>query len=55
MNDNNHRDEIVLVTAGSNYSTAKEATREMAAAEAQRTALIEQIDLRLVPDRDGRQ
>jgi len=55
MNDNNHRHEIVLVTAGSNYSTAKEATREMAAAEAQRTGLIEQVDLRLVPDRDGRQ
>src|ERR1700758_2463447 len=33
MDDKNHRDEIVLVTAGSNYSTAKEATREMAAAE----------------------
>jgi ABC-type enterobactin transport system permease subunit len=44
-----------IVAAGSNYSTAKEATCEMAAAEAQRTALIEQIDLRLVPDRDGRQ
>ena len=44
-----------IVAAGSNYSTAKEATREMAAAEAQRRALIERIDLRLVPDRDGRQ
>jgi hypoxanthine-guanine phosphoribosyltransferase len=43
-----------IVAAGSNYSTAKEATRELTAAEARRTALIDQIDLRLVPDRDGR-
>jgi hypothetical protein len=43
-----------IVAAGSNYSTAKEATRELTAAEARRTALIEQIDLRLIPDRDGR-
>ena len=41
-----------LVTAGSNRSTAKEAARERTAAEAKRTALIEQLDLRLVPHRD---
>jgi hypothetical protein len=41
-----------LVTAGSNRSTAKEAARERTAAEAKRTALIEQPDLRLVPHRD---
>ena len=44
-----------IVAAGSNRSTAKEATHELAAAEAKRAALIEQIDLRLVSDRDGRQ
>jgi uncharacterized protein YjaG (DUF416 family) len=44
-----------IVAAGSNHSTAKEATRQLTAAEAKRTALIEQMDLRLVPDRDGRQ
>jgi hypothetical protein len=44
-----------IVVAGSNFSTAKEATRELTAAEAKRTALIEQMDLRLVPDRDDRQ
>jgi hypothetical protein len=37
-----------IVTAGSNRSTAIEATHELTAAEAKRTALIEQIDLRLV-------
>jgi uncharacterized membrane protein len=42
-----------IVVAGSNRSTAQEATHELAAAEAKRTALIEQMDLRLVPDRDG--
>ena len=41
-----------IVTAGSNHSTAKQAARELTAAEAKRTALIEQIDLRLVPQRD---
>jgi len=41
--------------AGSNRSTAKEAMHELAAAEAKRAALIGQIDLRLVSDRDGRQ
>jgi len=44
-----------IVAAGSNRSTAKEATHELAAAEAKRAALIGQIDLRLVSDRDGRQ
>jgi hypothetical protein len=44
-----------IVAAGSNHSTTKEATRELTAAEAKRTALIGQLDLRLVPDRDVRQ
>jgi hypothetical protein len=38
-----------IVIAGSNRSTAQEATHELTAVEAKRTALIEQIDLRLVP------
>jgi hypothetical protein len=42
-----------IVAVGSNRSTAKEATHELTAAEAKRTALIGQIDLRLVSDRDG--
>jgi hypothetical protein len=46
---------ITMATAGSNRSTAKEATHEVATAEAKRAALIEQIDLRLVSNRDGRQ
>src|SRR5487761_1659699 len=37
-----------IVVAGSNDSTAKEATREIAAAEASRAALIGQIELRAV-------
>jgi hypothetical protein len=37
-----------IVAAGSNGSTAKEASAEMVAAEAQRAALIGQIELRLV-------
>ena len=41
-----------IVAAGSNRSTAKEAMYELTVAEAKRTALIGQIDLRLVPDRD---
>jgi hypothetical protein len=41
-----------IVAAGSNQSTAKEAMHELTEAEAKRTALIEQIDLRLVPNRD---
>jgi hypoxanthine-guanine phosphoribosyltransferase len=44
-----------IVAAGSNRSTAKEATHELAAAEAQRAMLIGQIDLRLVPSRDNLQ
>ena len=39
-----------IVAAGSNRSTAKEAVHELTTAEAKRKALIEQIDLRLVPD-----
>jgi hypothetical protein len=42
-----------IVAAGSNRSTAIEAMHELTAAEAKRAALIGQIDLRLVPDRDG--
>jgi hypothetical protein len=42
-----------IVAAGSNHSTAKEAARELTAAEAKRTALIEQIDLRLVTGSDN--
>ena len=42
-----------IVAAGSSRSTAKEATHELAAAEAQRAALIGQLNLRLVPERDG--
>ena len=44
-----------IVVAGSNRSTAQAATQELAAAEAKRTAFIGQINLRVVPDRDGRQ
>jgi predicted acylesterase/phospholipase RssA len=44
-----------IVAAGSSHSTAKEATHELTAAEAKRTALIGHIDLRLVSDRDGPQ
>jgi hypothetical protein len=44
-----------IVAAGSNRTTAQEATHELTAVEAKRTALIGQLDLRLVPDRDGRQ
>jgi hypothetical protein len=42
-----------IVAAGSSGSTAKEATNELAKAEAKRTTLIEQLNLRLIPDRDG--
>jgi hypothetical protein len=38
-----------IVVWGSNGSTAKEAARELAAAEADRAALIETINLRVVP------
>jgi hypothetical protein len=41
-----------IVAAGSNRSTAKEAMYELTLVEAKRTALIGQIDLRLVPNRD---
>jgi len=41
-----------IVAAGSSHSTAKEATHELSAAEAKRTALIGQIELRLVSDGD---
>jgi hypothetical protein len=39
-----------IVTVGSNHSTAKEAAHDLIAAEAKRASLIEQLDLRLVPD-----
>jgi hypothetical protein len=42
-----------IVAAGSSGSTAKEATHELSEAEAKRATLIEQLTLRLVPDRDG--
>jgi hypothetical protein len=41
-----------IVAAGSNRSTAQEAAHELTAAEAKRTALIEQTDLRIVRDPD---
>jgi len=41
-----------IVAAGSSHSTAKEATHELSMAEAKRTALIGQIELRLVSDGD---
>ena len=41
-----------IVAAGSSHSTAKETTHELTAAEAKRTALIGQIDLRLVSEHD---
>ncbi len=44
-----------IVAVGSNRSTAIEATHELTAAETERKALIEQIDLRLVSDRDDLQ
>ena len=37
-----------IVAWGSNTSTAKEATKELAAAESERAALIEQINPRVV-------
>lgn len=42
-----------IVAAGSNRSTAKEAAHELGAAETTRKALIEQIDLRLLPGGEG--
>lgn len=41
-----------FVAVGSNRSTAKEALGELTALDAKRAALIEQLDLRIVPDRD---
>ena len=40
-----------IVMWGSNDSTAKEAAKELAAAEAERAALIESIELRMVAER----
>jgi hypothetical protein len=37
-----------IVVWGSNNSTAKEATKEIAAAESKRLTLIEQIDPRII-------
>jgi hypothetical protein len=42
-----------IVAAGSNRSTAKEAAHEISALEARRATLIGQLNLRIVPDRDG--
>jgi hypoxanthine-guanine phosphoribosyltransferase len=42
-----------IVAAGSSSSTAKEATQELAEAESKRATLIEQLNLRLVPDCAG--
>ena len=42
-----------IVAAGSNRSTAKEATHELAAVESKRAVLIGQMDLRLVPEHGG--
>jgi L-serine deaminase len=42
-----------IVIAGSNRSTAKEAAHELAAAEADRAALIGGLELRLVRHRDS--
>jgi hypothetical protein len=39
-----------IVAWGANNSTAKETATELAAAEAERAALIETIDLRLIPE-----
>jgi hypothetical protein len=41
-----------IVAVGSNRSTSKEALHELTALEAQRATLIEQLDLRIIPDRD---
>jgi hypothetical protein len=42
-----------IVAAGSNRSTARAVTDELTALEAKRATLIGQLELRLVPDRDG--
>jgi hypothetical protein len=41
-----------VVTLGSNSSTAKEASAQLAAAEAERAELIGSIELHVVGDRD---
>ena len=41
-----------IVVAGSNRSSAKEAAHELMTLEKQRSMLIGQLDLRLVPDRE---
>jgi hypothetical protein len=41
-----------IVAAGSNRSTAKEATMELIATQARRAELISQLDLRVVSDRE---
>jgi len=41
-----------IVAAGSNHSTAEQAMNELTAAEAERKALIDQIELRLVAERN---
>jgi hypothetical protein len=41
-----------IVAAGSNRSTAKEATMELSATEAKRAELISQLDLRVVSDHE---
>jgi hypothetical protein len=41
-----------IVTAGSNRSTANEATMELMATRARRAELISQLDLRVVSDRE---
>jgi hypothetical protein len=42
-----------IVLFGSNHGTAKEASAQLEAAEARRAALISQLELRVVIDRDG--
>jgi hypothetical protein len=42
-----------IVAAGSNHSTAKEATTELIAIEAKQAELISHLDLRVVSERDG--
>jgi hypothetical protein len=43
-----------IVAAGSNRSTAQQAAQQLSAAEAKRTALIGQIDLRVVGEPNDR-
>jgi len=46
---------IGIVVAGSNRSTAKEASHDLTATEAKRTELISQLELQTVSERDGLQ